>query len=295
MARIRSVKPEYWADQDLAEQVSRDARLLYIGLWNLADEHSRLRGDPRYIKGQLFPYDDDLTPDTIAGLLGSLALAGKVVQYRTPTGTFIYLPKLAGHQRLEPDKVPTKLPGPDDDGSVLLTPPSEPGACSSAPRTNEFARHLDESSLLYGAGSMEHVSPSSAAPTDTDSDGLFDSPPPDPAPTGPEPDLTPSAAPKKSWTNGQIDADPHWVAFWEAYPRKTDKGHARKAWLKALRNGVDPGVLTRAAMQFRNHPKTPRDIKFVPHPTTWLNGERFNDYLELADAAPAGPRPWWEN
>jgi hypothetical protein len=50
VARIRSIKPEYWADQDLAEQVSRDARLLYIGLWNLADEHGRLRGDPRYIK-----------------------------------------------------------------------------------------------------------------------------------------------------------------------------------------------------------------------------------------------------
>ncbi|WP_328344853.1 hypothetical protein [Micromonospora sp. NBC_00421] len=293
MARIRSVKPEYWADQDLAEQVSRDARLLYIGLWNLADEHSRLRGDPRYIKGQLFPYDDDLTPDTIAGLISSLALAGKVVQFRTHAGTFIYLPKLANHQRLEPDKVPTKLPGPNDEGSVLLTPKSEPENDLSARGTDEFARHLDESSLLYVAGSMEHVSPSSAAPTETDPDGLFATP--NPVPADPEPDLSPSTAPKKSWTSEQVDADPHWVAFWEAYPRKTDKGHARKAWLKVLRSGVDPEMLTSAALNFRNHPKTPRDIKYVPHPTTWLNGERFNDYLELADAATAGPRPWWEN
>ncbi|MEV2239485.1 hypothetical protein [Micromonospora sp. NPDC049891] len=287
------MKPEYWADQDLAEQVSRDARLLYIGLWNLADEHSRLRGDPRYIKGQLFPYDDDLTPDAIAMLLGSLTLAGKVVQYRTPAGTFIYLPKLANHQRLEPDKVPTKLPGPDDESSVLLKPQSENDTVSSARRSDEFARHLDESSLLYGTGSMEHVSPSSATPTDEDNAALFATP--DPEHTEPQPDLTPSSAPKKSWTNEQIDTDPHWVAFWEAYPRKTDKGHARKAWLKALRNGATPEGLTHAALQFRNHPKTPRDIKYVPHPTTWLNGERFNDFLELAEAAPAGPRPWWEN
>ena len=293
MARIRSVKPEYWADQDLAEQVSRDARLLYIGLWNLADEHSRLRGDPRYIKGQLFPYDDDLTPETVTDLLDSLVLAGKVVQYRTPSGTFMFLPKLAVHQRLEPEKVPTKLPGPDDESSVLLKPQSESDASSSARGTDEFARHLGESSLLYVAGSMEHVSPSSASPTESDDPALFETP--DPEPASKEPDLLPSSAPKKPWTSEQIDADPHWVTFWEAYPRKTDKGHARKAWLKALRNGADPEGLTRAAMQFRNHPKTPRDIKYVPHPTTWLNGERFNDFLELAEAASAGPRPFWEN
>lgn len=289
MARIRSVKPEYWADQDLAEQVSRDARLLYIGLWNLADEHSRLRGDPRYIKGQLFPYDDDLTPDTVSGLLDALALAGKVVQYRTATGTFIFLPKLAKNQRLEPEKVPTKLPGPEDVGSVLLTPPSEPADVPSARRTNESARYADVSSLLYGTGSMEHVSPSSAKPTDEGDSVLF----PDVAPT-PDAPVMPSDAPKKSWTNEQIDADPHWVAFWEAYPRKTDKGHARKAWLKALRDTVAPETLTQAAQRFRDDPKRNRDIQYVPHPTTWLNGERFNDYRELAEAV-AVPRPFWEN
>ncbi len=57
MARIRSVKPEFWLDRRLARGVSRDARLLYIGLWNLSDEHGRVRGDARYLKGQLFAYD----------------------------------------------------------------------------------------------------------------------------------------------------------------------------------------------------------------------------------------------
>lgn len=287
MARIRSVKPEYWADQDLAEQVSRDARLLYVGLWNLADEHSRLRGDPRYIKGQLFPYDDDLGSEEIAALLDALALAGKVVQYRTGSGTFMFLPTLASHQRLEPEKVPSKLPGPDDPGSVLLTPKAATVSDSSESRADEFAPRADESSLLYGTGSMEHVSPSSAEPMDGDPDALFHA---DPI----EPELSPSNAPQKAWTNEQIDADPFWVAFWEAYPRKTDKGHARKAWLKALRNSVPPAVLTEAAERFRDDPTRNRDIRYVPHPTTWLNGERFNDYTELTGSA-AGPRPFWEN
>jgi hypothetical protein len=304
VARIRSVKPEYWTDQDLAEQVSRDARLLYIGLWNLADEHSRLRGDPRYIKGQVFPYDDDLTPDEIQELLDTLALAGKVVRFRTASGTYLYLPKLAKNQRLEPEKVPTKLPHPDDPGAVVLTPKaavfpeeSAPNLNGSASRADEYAQDSDESAsgeedhaLLYGTGSMEHVSPPSADEQPTDSDGLFDAE----AVAGKILPPTPSSAPQKKWEAVDIDSDPNFVAFWEAYPRKTDKGHARKAWLKALRNRVPPELLTAAAMAFREDPNRPRQIQYVPHPTTWLNGERYNDYKDL-DFVPEAPRPWWEN
>jgi hypothetical protein len=81
MARIRSVKPEFWTDRSLARKLSRDARMLYLGLWNLADEHARLNGDAYYIKGQIFPYDDDLTPGRINGLLDEIDAAGKVVRY----------------------------------------------------------------------------------------------------------------------------------------------------------------------------------------------------------------------
>jgi hypothetical protein len=104
--------------------------------------------------------------------------------------------------------------------------------------------------------------------------------------------LTPSAAPKRNWTGAQIDADPHFAAFWAAYPRKTDKGHARKAWLKVLRDGVDPDRVTAAAVAFRDDPD--RTAKFTPYPATWLNGERWDD--EPAEEPPApGPRPFWEN
>ena len=86
---MRSLKPEFWADEELACQLTRDERFLYVGLWNLADEHSRLRGDPRYIKGQLFPYDDDITPDCIEKMLGSLGSIGKVKPYRVGPGRYL--------------------------------------------------------------------------------------------------------------------------------------------------------------------------------------------------------------
>lgn len=60
MARIRTIKPDFWEDEGIAV-LSRDARLLYIATWNLADDEGLLRWTPEYLKAQVFPYDSDLT------------------------------------------------------------------------------------------------------------------------------------------------------------------------------------------------------------------------------------------
>jgi hypothetical protein len=156
VARIRSIKPEYWADEDFAVSVpNRDARLLYVGLWNLADEHGRVRGDPRYVKGQLFAYDDDLTPKMIDALLDELAAARKVQRYRSGSGAYLFLPNLAKHQRLEAAKVASRLPAPPD--------PDESAPMATV-GTDESAPGADESALLYVAGSREPVAGGRGAP-----------------------------------------------------------------------------------------------------------------------------------
>lgn len=196
MARIRSLKPEFWSDEELAADLSRDARLLYAGLWNLSDEHGRLRGDPRYVKGQLFPYDDDLSPAAVDGLLGELASARKVMRYRVHGRSYLFLPNLAKHQRLEAEKVPSRLPSPDEaepdpDGSARGTDESawrtdEPapnhgsdGENTASPaatvRTDKSARGTDESALLYVAGVMDQGSCiTSAKPPRDESSGRED-------------------------------------------------------------------------------------------------------------------------
>lgn len=168
MARIRSIKPEFWIDQDLAVEVpNRDARMLYVGLWNQADEHGRLRADATWIKGQVFPYDEDLTPDAIDKLIDLLVEAGRAIRYQVRSSGYLYLPKLAGHQRLEPHKVPSRLPAPPDD---LQQQPSEKVPDEPAPRA-------DKLSLKQAASSREHVAgqrdadkpaPSAALPAGTD-------------------------------------------------------------------------------------------------------------------------------
>jgi len=144
---MRTLKPEYWADEELATNTSRDARLLYPGLWNLSDEHCRLRGDARWIKGQLFPYDDDLTPDSVDKLIEELVSVGKVIRYRVNGGSYLYLRNLAKHQRLDSAKVPSRLP----------PPPIDPDESEKFP--DESRRRPDTSTLSrqHVAGSKEHV------------------------------------------------------------------------------------------------------------------------------------------
>jgi hypothetical protein len=76
--------------------------------------------------------------------------------------------------------------------------------------------------------------------------------------------------------------------FWAIYPRKVGKGDARKAFLRALRNGANAGELIRAvkAQQFS------RDPHFRAHPTTWLNSERWHDNpKDVAPDPKGGPKP----
>lgn len=65
--------------------------------------------------------------------------------------------------------------------------------------------------------------------------------------------------------------------FWSVYPRKVGKGQAVKAW-KAATKKADPALLIAAAAEFAKwHANESTDPKFIPYPTTWLNGERWND------------------
>jgi len=72
MARIRSLKPEFWDDRKLARRRAATARMLYMGMWNQADEHGRLNGDAAWLKGRVFPFEDDISTDTVLTLIEEL-------------------------------------------------------------------------------------------------------------------------------------------------------------------------------------------------------------------------------
>jgi hypothetical protein len=78
--RIRTIKPETWHDEKIGT-LSRDARLLFVGLITMADDDGRLRGMPAAILGHVFPYDDD-APQQLEAWLADLERAALIVRYR---------------------------------------------------------------------------------------------------------------------------------------------------------------------------------------------------------------------
>ncbi|WP_050996281.1 MULTISPECIES: hypothetical protein [Bradyrhizobium] len=58
MARIRTIKPEFPQSETIGK-LSREARLLFIQLWTLADDEGRARAASRMLASLLYPYDDD--------------------------------------------------------------------------------------------------------------------------------------------------------------------------------------------------------------------------------------------
>jgi len=68
MARSRNIKPGFFANDELADCLPL-ARLLFIGLWTIADRNGVLEYKPRKIKAQVLPYDDCKIDQLIAELI----------------------------------------------------------------------------------------------------------------------------------------------------------------------------------------------------------------------------------
>lgn len=81
MARIRTVKPEFWEDE-IVGTISRPARLLFIATFNMADDEGLLRWTAAYIKANAFMYDDDLTTGDVKDMMAELTEAGLLFPYR---------------------------------------------------------------------------------------------------------------------------------------------------------------------------------------------------------------------
>ncbi|NBW16290.1 MAG: hypothetical protein EBR82_50750 [Caulobacteraceae bacterium] len=108
MARTRSIKPSFFSNDILAE-CEPMARLLFAGLWTIADRDGRMEYRPKRIKGALFPYDNC----DIERLVEQLAARGFVQVYRAGAVNVLAIPTFGEHQRCHPDERSEGYPPPD--------------------------------------------------------------------------------------------------------------------------------------------------------------------------------------
>ncbi len=98
MARIRTIKPEFWSSEQVME--SRPlARLLFIGLWNFCDDGGNHPLAPRTIKALVFP-GDDITTEAVSELLGELEGSGLTRSYTVDGKLYLHVNGWK-HQKIE--------------------------------------------------------------------------------------------------------------------------------------------------------------------------------------------------
>jgi hypothetical protein len=97
MSRIRTIKPEFWSD-DKVVAVSRDARLLFIGIWNFADDAGNVERSAVQLKARVFPADLDVSTADIERMVDALIAHVLVIEYSVSGKKFLHIPGFAKHQ-----------------------------------------------------------------------------------------------------------------------------------------------------------------------------------------------------
>lgn len=108
MARIRSIKPETWTSEQVMD-LSRDARLLFIGMWNFCDDAGIHPGSPKRLKAEVFP-GDDITSADVRRLIDEAIAVGLVDEYEVDGESF-WIVTGWHHQKI--DQPTFKHPSPD--------------------------------------------------------------------------------------------------------------------------------------------------------------------------------------
>lgn len=145
MARNRMIKPEFWEDDKIGE-CSPTARLLFIALWNFADDEGYLEYRSKWIKAKCFPYDDVEIEPLIDELLSvnRLELRGNV----------LWIIHFLEHQKIE-------KPRKSDLSHIFNSSPTPPRKVddSSGTKREEKRKEIEEKGSEEEGGGDESPNP----------------------------------------------------------------------------------------------------------------------------------------
>lgn len=141
--RARNIKPGFFNDEELLE-LPPLTRLLFAGLWCLADREGRLPDKPKRIKIEVLPCDDC----DVDAALESLHKCGRILRYEADGHRYIQVENFLKHQKPHPKEVPSTIPTP-----TKVIPGSYLGDTQPIPRCGSTGRIPDSGYLIPDSGS----------------------------------------------------------------------------------------------------------------------------------------------
>lgn len=100
MARIRTIKPEFWEDEKIGK-LPIPCRLFFIGCWNFADDFGVIKGNAALLKSQIFPYDENLRVSEIKKWIDALVDAQMLVPIIHAEESYYFIRTFRSHQVLD--------------------------------------------------------------------------------------------------------------------------------------------------------------------------------------------------
>ena len=248
MARIRTIKPEFWTSEQIVS-CSRDARLLFIGMFNFADDRGVLPDSPRRIKMQVFPGDD--VAEIMEVWLRELETQGLTEHYVVDGKGYIRITGWAKHQKISHPNVRHPLPS-----HSVNTP--EPSVV--IPETSGVLREAAPQEGKGREGSRKGVKDPPIPPLGADSDGKAK-----------------SKRKAKLYLIPTIYADPMFAQFWAEFPIKgQSKQNAALAFDKVV-NGNEL-VFDEVMSGLKGWKASKRwQEGYVKDVAAWLSGAMFRD------------------
>ena len=267
MPRIRTIKPEFW-DSPSTAKASPWARLLFIAMWNWADDYGRGTANLKELEAFAFP--NDTFPVTCSGntvhfrdAVAEVSEHFDVTFYEVHGRPYYAIPTWEDHQRNERRAKESKYPGPDHPDALTS------GYATGTDDARSFRATVAETPNISGTGTGEQGNRGTGEQT-----LLSD-------PANAEPDTTETS------TDETPTPTPYPAAFtdfWGAYPRHDKKRDALAAWRRARKRATAAEIVA-GAVRYRDDPN--RDPAYTKLPTTWLNGDCWESD-EIPERRPQG-------
>lgn len=121
MARARNLKPTFFKNDVLCDMPPL-TRLLFAGLWTVADREGRLEDRPKRIKADILPYDDC----DVGQMLNDLHHANFIVRYTVEYFNYIQILNFKKHQNPHQKEASSEIPAPDLSGASTVQEQNKP-------------------------------------------------------------------------------------------------------------------------------------------------------------------------
>jgi hypothetical protein len=109
MSRARNIKPGFFKNELLVE-LAFEYRLLFVGLWTMADRDGRLEDRPTKIRMEVFPAD----PVDVSAGLQALHDGGFILRYTVDGKAFIQILAWCKHQNPHVKEAKSTIPAPGE-------------------------------------------------------------------------------------------------------------------------------------------------------------------------------------